>query len=160
MSSTFKTLYSGAASSITFTQASLASTSLRQAAAVDNGTNEYLEAALTWNIKTGASGVSSTGYAALYVAGYDGSSYANNATGSDSSFTVDNQANLVLICTLAAVANATTYYSGTIYVAAAAGWLWLPQKWALIVYNGTGAAFDSTGGNFLIEYQGQNTQAV
>ena len=161
MTTTFKPNYSGAASAITITLASLTNTSYRQSTAVDNTTNLYQEAHLQCHFKTGASGVSATaGYIAIFLAGYDGSNYSNNASGSDAAFTPDLQANLTCIDTIQATANATTYYSSTIYVAAAAGLLWLPQKWAIIVYNGTGGTFDTTGGNFLVEYQGMNTVGV
>lgn len=160
MATTFKPLYSGAATSITITLASLASATYQQAAGIDNGTNLYLEAHVTGKIKTGASGTSATGFITVYVAGYDGTQYANNASGSNASFTVDLQANLLPICTIAATANATTYYFPSVYVASAAGWPFLPQKWTLIVYNGAGSALDSTAGNFALEYQGINTQGV
>jgi hypothetical protein len=157
---TFKPLYAGSTTTITLSAASLANAAYRQGAAIDNSSNLFLDAHLTFKIKTGASGVSSTGFVALYVAGYDGTQYANNASGSDAAFTVDLQGNLLPICTIGATANATTYYSPSIYVAAAAGWLWLPQKWTVILYNGSGAALDATAGSFAFEFQGLNTQSA
>jgi hypothetical protein len=160
MATTFKPVYSGSATSITITLASLTTGSYRQATAVDNTSNLYLDAHITGKIKTGASGVASTGTVTMYLAGYDGTQYANNATGTDGSFTPDLQGNLLPISTIGATANATTYYFPSIYVASAAGLLCLPQKWAIIIVNNTGGTFDATGGNFVIEYQGINTQGV
>jgi hypothetical protein len=160
MSQTLKPLYSGAANAITITLASLANNAYRQATAVDNTTNLYQEAHVTGFIKTGAAGVSATGSVTLYLAGFDGTEYGSNATGTDGSFTPALQANLLAICTIGATANATTYYFPSIYIAQAAGMLWLPQKWALILLNATGAALDATAGNFTLEYQGMNLQAV
>lgn len=155
--STVKPSYSGASTAVTITLASLANGAYRQSAAVDNSTNLYLDAVVTGKIKTGASGVSATGNVTLYLAGWDGTEYGNNASGSDASFTPDNVSNLVPLYTIAAIANATTYYFPYISLAAFAGLLWLPQKWALILLNNSGAAFDATGGNHLLEYQGINT---
>jgi hypothetical protein len=160
MASTFKPLYAGSTTTFTITVASLANTSYRQGAGVDNGTNLYQDAHLTGKFKTGASGVSSNGYIAVYFVGYDGTQYSNNASGSDAAFTVDLQGNLQPVAVLNAQANATTYYLPSVYLANAAGLLWLPQKWSLIVYNGTGAALDATAGNHVLEWQGMNLQSV
>lgn len=160
MATTFKPLYSGTATAITISLASLTSASYQQSAAIDNSTNLYLDAVITGNFKTGASGVSASGFITIYVAGYDGTQYSNNASGSNASFTPDLQGNLLPICTIGATANATTYYIPYVSVAAAAGWFFLPQKWSLIIYNGTGATFDTTAGNFLLEYQGINIQGI
>lgn len=158
--STFKPLYAGSTGAITITLASLTNGSYRQSAAVDNSTNLYLDALLTGKLKTGASGVSATGVANIYLYGWDGTEYSNNASGSDAAFTPDLQANLWQIATLQMTANATEYYLSPIQIAAAAGMLHLPQKWGLIVFNGTGATFDATAGNFLLEFLGSNTQGV
>lgn len=159
MGTTFEPKY-GSTTAITITLASLASAAYQQAAGVDNTTNLYLDAIVTGKIKTGAAGVSTTGTVSLYFAGYDGTQYANNASGSNAAFTPDLQGNLLPICTIGATANATTYYFPTIYVASAAGLLCLPQKWTLILLNNTGGAFDATGANFVLEYQGIQTQGL
>lgn len=158
--STAKPLYSGAASAVTITIASLASNAYRQSAAVDNSANLYLDAVITGKIKSGASGTSATGFVTLYLYGYDGTQYSNNASGADAAFTPDLQANLLPLFTLAVQANATTYYFPYLSVAAAAGLLYLPQKWGLILFNGSGNALDTTAGNHALEYQGINTQIV
>lgn len=153
---TVKPSYSGAASALTITLASLATASYRQSTGIDNGTNLYVEAIITGKYKTGASGTVATGSITLYLVSYDGTQYSNNATGTDGSFTPDAQANLIPLWTGAAVANATQYYLPMIHIAAAAGLQALPQKWALVFLNSAGGALDSTAGNFAIEYQGLN----
>ena len=158
--STAKPLYSGAASAVTITIASLAAAAYQQSAAIDNSSNLYLDAVITGKIKSGASGTSATGFVTLYLYGYDGTQYSNNASGSDAAFTPDLLANLLPLFTLAVQANATTYYFPYISIVAASGLLYLPQKWGLILYNGSGHALDTTAANHLIEFQGLNTQFV
>jgi hypothetical protein len=153
---TVKPAYSGSATALTITLASLANNAYRQSTAVDNSTNLYIDALITGKIETG-SGSSATGYVSLYLFGYDGTEYSNNAGASDAAFTPDAQANLLPIYTLSTPAASTEYYLPPILVATFAGLLWLPQKWGIIVLNATGAALNATSGNHLIEYQGINT---
>jgi hypothetical protein len=159
MTTTLKPVYSGAASAFTWTLASLASGSYRQNTAVDNSTNLYDEIIVNGKIKTGSSGVSATGTVSIYAYAYDGSNYSKGASGTDGSFTPDNAANLVPVCTIAAVSNATTYFFD-FQLVAGSGWIMLPQKWGLIILNSSGATFDATGGNFLAEWQGIQFQGV
>ena len=160
MASTFEPKYGGAPTAITCTRASLAASAYRQAAGVDNTSTLALEVHITGFLKTGASGTVSGGFAALYGAGYDGSRYGNNMSGSDSAFTPDLQGNLLNLATIGANANATTFYYPSIYFASATGLIPLPNKWTLAEFNGSGAAFDATAGNFSLEFQAINTQAV
>ena len=82
-----KPSYSTSASTVSVTLASLAnsttlSSGYRQSASVDNSTNLFLDAIITGKFTT-AAGTAATGYVAIYVYGYDGSEFSNNASGSD-----------------------------------------------------------------------------
>lgn len=160
MTTTIKPVYAAAAA-ITLTEASLASAAYRQSAFVDNSTNLYDEAFCNGFIKTGASGVTATGTVSIYIyASYDaGTTYTHHASGSDAAYTPDNAGNLYPVATIAAVANATTYY-WDFHVVAGNAWLILPQRWGIIIFNNTGGAFDATAGNFLMQYQGVQLQGV
>lgn len=156
--STVKPSYSGSATAVTVTLASLVnsttlSTGYRQSTAVDNSTNLYLDALITGKFTTGT-GAGASGYISLYLVGWDGTEYSNNATGTDGTFTADATANLIPIYTIAANVASSTFYLPPLLVAQSAGLLWLPQKWAIIVQNVSGSTLSSTGSNHLIEYQG------
>lgn len=146
---------------ITLTLASLANNSARQSTVVDNSANLYLDALVQLKIKTGASGVASTGYINIYAfATVDGgTTYTENAGASDAAITLTVPPNAVLIGRINCVANATTYYSSPMSVAAAFGGV-LPEKWGMIVENKTGGTLDSTGGNHTVKYQGVLNQSV
>lgn len=141
--------------SITCSLASLASASARQSTAVDNTSNLYLDALVSLKVKSGASGVSSSGYVAVYAYGTvdGGATYSDGATGTDGAITLTSPPNMRLIGIINVVANATTYYGGPMSVAAAFGGT-LPDHWGIVVSNQSGAALDSTAGNFSVAYQG------
>jgi hypothetical protein len=160
MPTTFKTLY-GAGTSLTVTLASLAAAAYRQSTFVDNASNEFLTALCNGKIKTAAAGVSATGVVSLYAyASFDGgTTYTHGASGADAAYTPDLSTNLFPLTTIGANANATTYF-WDFDICAAAGWVYLPQRWGLIVFNNTGQAFDATPGNFLTQFMGVNTQGT
>lgn len=137
---------------ITITLASLANTSLQQSTSIDNTINLHNDALVELAIKTGASGVSATGYLDVYAYGTanNGTNYSGGATGTDGAFT--GTLNIKRIGRIAAVANATTYTD--VFAVAPAFSGVLPQKWGIIVENQTGAALDATEGNHLKVYQG------
>lgn len=131
-----------AASDLTITIASLANGSGRASTAVDNSTNLYLSADIRVKIKTNAAGTSATGYVSVYLLrSEDGTDYDDAFAGSDAAYT---PVNALLLGTINAVANATTYHK--VFDTAELG-LTLPAKWAIGIVNSTGAALDSTGGN-------------
>ena len=154
--SVVKPSYSGAATAVTITLASLASAAYRQSTSIDNTTTLYLDVAITGKITTGSGTPGATPFVSIYAYGYDGTQFSNNATGSDAAFTPDNQANLGLLYTLATTVASTTYYLPYLQLAATMGWLWLPQKWGLIVLNSEGQPLSATAGNHVLEYQGIN----
>ena len=122
----------------------MANAAQRQSAVIDNTSNLYTDAFVQAKIKTGASGVSSTGYIQLYVyaAADGGTTYSYGATGSDAAYTIPTNAALRPLGRIGVGANATTY--AEIFSVAAAFGGTLPQKWGVIVDNETGAAFDGT----------------
>lgn len=156
---TIKELFSSANQAITITLASLANGSARQSTAIDNSSNLYLDAPTMFKLKSGASSVSSVGIASIYAYGSvdGGTTYSDGASGSDGAITLTSPPNVKLIGTVNMVANATTYIGGPFSVAAAFGNI-LPAFWGIIVVNSTGAAFDGTGGNFSVFYQGVYAQ--
>lgn len=151
--------YSASNQSITCTLASLASTSSRASTALDNSSNVYQDALVFLQVKSGASGVSTTGTVAVYAYGTSngGTTYTENATGTDAGITLTSPPNARLIGIINVVANATTYYGGPFSVASAFGGI-LPQKWGIIVQNNSGAALDSTEGNHAKFFQGVFSQ--
>lgn len=144
--------YGPSAQAITCTLTSLANAAQRQSAAIDNTTNLFQDALVQATIKTGASGVSTTGYIQLYVYGTanNGTNYTYGATGADAAYTIPVNASLRPLGRIGVGANATIY-SVPFSVAAAFGGT-LPQKWGVIVDNETGAAFDATTASLV--YQG------
>ncbi len=139
----------------TITLASLANGSARASAVIDNSSNLYSDVLVMLKIKSGGSGVVSTGFVNVYVyASVDGgTTYSENASGSDAGITLTNPPNLVSIGTIPMVATSTTYYSKVFDVASAFGGV-MPEKWGIVVENKSGGAFDSTEGNHAKLYQG------
>jgi hypothetical protein len=145
--STVSTLYGSSGQSITITLNSLANGSFRQSTVISNTTNLYLDVLLQFKVKTGASGVSTTGVVRcyLYASADGGSDYTDGASGSDGSFTPTSPPNQRVVMALNCVANATVYTSDLISVAAAYGGV-LPAEWGIVIENETGAALDSSAG--------------
>lgn len=155
-----KLKYGTAGQTITLTLASLANNAARASTYVDNATTLYQDALVQLKVKTGASGVATTGSVAVYAYGSvdGGTTYSEGATGSDAALTLVSPTNLRLIGLFSAVANATTYISSPMSVAQAFGGI-LPQRWGIVVLNSTGAAFDATEGSHAKLYQGVLSQA-
>lgn len=147
--------YGTAGQTLTLTLASLANNAARQSAAVDNSSTKYQDALVQLKIKTGASGTSSTGTVVVYAcASVDGgTTYTEGATGSDAALTLVSPTNLRMVGLINCVANATTYISSPMSIAAAFGGK-LPERWGIVVQNSTGAALDSTEGNHAKLWQG------
>jgi hypothetical protein len=139
--------------------ATLASNGQASSAAVDNSTNLYLDALVSVKVTTAASGVSATGYVNVYAAGTTdgGTTYGGGEAnmGTDHSVTLTSPPNIVLIGVINAVAASTTYWKTAMSVAAAFGGT-LPQKWAIVVENKSGAALTACTAN----YQGVDATAV
>ena len=145
---------------LTITLASLANNGQRASAAIDNTTNQDLDAAVMVKIKTGASSVSSTGTVNVYAYGSadGGTTYSDGIGGTDAGVTLTSPPNVKLIGLINAVANATSYVGGPFSVASVFGYL--PGKWGIVVENGTGATLDATSGNFSAFYERVRGQSV
>lgn len=155
-----KQKYGTSNQALTITLASLASAAMRECTAVDNTTDLFMDVKVAVKVKTGASGVSSTGSINIYAyASVDGgTSYTSSATGSDAVYS-GRQSNLIYLGSLDAVNNAVTY-SGTFSLSRVFGYGGIPAKWGIIIENLSGAALDATGGNHSVTYQGVLAQAV
>jgi hypothetical protein len=158
--STFETKYGTEKQSITITIASLTNTSVRGSLVVDNTSNLFLDALVQVQIKSGAASTSATGYVNIYAYGTvdaADSLYTEGSTGTDQSITLTVPTNARLIGTLNMVANAITYVSEPMSVAAAFGGI-LPEKWGIFVENQSGGTFDGT--TAFAYYQGILGQSV
>jgi hypothetical protein len=151
--STLKSSYGSSGQTITCTLASLANNGQRSALAVDNTSDLAVDVLVQMKIKSGVSGVSATGFVNIYAYGTtDGGTTYPEGAGTDTGVTLTSPPNVRLIGVLNVVANATTYSSEPMSVAAAFGGI-LPQKWGIIIENKTGAALDSTEGSHAKLYQ-------
>ena len=142
------------AATFTCTLASLANSTAgvgRQSTVIDNSTNLFTNALVMVKVKTGASGVSATGFISVYAFGTvdGGTTYTDGAGASDAGITVSA---MRLIGTFPAVANATTYTSQLMSVESAFSGV-LPAKWGIVVVNSSGSALDGTEGNHAKLYQ-------
>jgi hypothetical protein len=98
-------------------------------------------------IKSGASGVSASGTASLYlVVSEDNTIFTNGVSPSAQS---DQSAAIVLgppLQQIQVTANGTTYYFREFSLAGVL--FYMPSFWAVVIYNQSGAAFDGTAANF------------
>lgn len=158
MATVTKPSYGTSNQSVTITLASLANGSARQSTVLDNTSNLYLDALVTVKIKTGASGNTAAGTVEVYaIATTDGgTTYTDGGGATDAAITPNAAA---FLGSFPATANATTYIGGPMSVAAGFGGV-LPNKWAIVVKNNTPSTFDTTGGNFAVQYQGVNLTNV
>jgi hypothetical protein len=102
-------------------------------------------------IKTGASGVSVSGYCRLWlVTSEDGTVWTDGVDPT----TATNQASKLITAPLfggiSAAANATTYYFPEFSVASLLGFM--PLYWAVVVENQSGAALDAVAASFYSRY--------
>jgi hypothetical protein len=158
MSTTFKPLYGSSNQAISCTFTSLVNNACRGGAAINNTAALFLDALVQVIVKAGASGTSATGYVNIYAYGTadGGTSYPEGA-GTNTGLTLTVPTNLRVIGVLNVVADAATYKSEPMSVAAAFGGI-LPDHWGIALENKTGGTLDaSTGSAF---YQGINQQAV
>jgi hypothetical protein len=145
----------GAATAITIGVASLAATSARESATVDNTTNKYEDALVQVKLKTGGTTPSNDQCAYIYAWGViDGTTptYPDTVTGSDAAITLNSPTQLRLIGVLNMPASSTTYVTEPLSVAQAFGG-WLPAKWGIVIQNSS-SALDATSGNHAVTYSG------
>lgn len=153
----FESSYGSANQPITITLNSLTNSTItaRASAVVSNTVDKYLDVLVQLQIKSGAAGVSTTGFVNVY--GYatadDGTTYSEGLTGTDTTCTLTNPTNLKLIGSINVVATATTYKSDPMPVGPVRGGI-LPAKWGIVVQNQSGTTFDTVGASFSVFFQG------
>ena len=162
MATVFKPQYTTNAA-ITMSVASLANGSYWQSAAVDNTTALFADAHIYGHVKSNGTPTANAVYTLfLYWSNDGGTTYSNNASGLDQSFTQsDNDANMVVGATAVCVATAslTSNFRGFSFCQQA-GLLYLPVKWGLILKNSSGQPLTGTGANHVFSYQGVNMTGV
>ncbi len=142
----------GAATAITISAATLASGAARESAAVDNTANKYDDALVQLSFTIGSGAPSGQQAVNVYASSsYDGTTWSDNATGTDSAITLRSPTNLRLIGVIPTPTASVTYVSELLSVAAAFGGT-LPPHWSIIVDNETGDAFTACS----LKYMGVN----
>lgn len=138
---------------ITVTLAGLADASWRQAAAVDNGSNRFLDAMVGGKLKTGT-GCTAGDYVDVYVtASADGgTTYGGDCSGNDEAYAGEAN-NLTHLGRVSTDAAETTFAFGPLSVAAAFGGV-LPEKWTLVFDNESGSTLDATPESHDVHYLG------
>lgn len=150
-----------AASDVTITLASLATdTNLltgRESTAIDNTTNLYLDYLVSGKITTGTSPADAKSIQVWAVGSWDGTTYPDGFSGSDSAETITSGNHKNSVCRFLAelATDATsnrTYHFGPVSVAAAFGGV-VPKKWLVFVTHNTVANLHSTGSFHQIRIQ-------
>lgn len=161
MSSIIKPSYGTQGVAVTCTLASLASGSAREATALDNSTDLYLDVLVMVKTKTGAGTIGSDPYLYVYALGTDdgGTTWPDPATGADAAITPTLNTKAVLLGAVNLAAASTAYKAGPFSVASVFGGS-LPQKWSLVFVNSCGVALSATGADHAVTYQGIQAQIV
>lgn len=135
---------------LTITLNSLASsaTAGRESTAVDNTTNKYLDALVQVKVtlQTGTPGNDKGVYVYAYGS-EDGSTYTDNATGTDAAITLRDPSALVLIGFIPCPDSGGVTYEGSPMSVARAFGGRLPRKWGIVVRNYTNVALHASAGN-------------
>ena len=160
--STLKALYGTGGVSITCTLTSLASGSAREATAVDNTTNLYVDAYVMVKTKTATGTIGTDPYMYLYVVGTDdsGTTWPDPVTGTDAAITPTLNTKAYLLGAVNLAAQSTAYTAGPFSVLSAYGGVALPDKWSIVALNNCGVALSSTAGDHAITYQGVQISVV
>lgn len=160
--STIKPLYGTDGVAITITLTSLSSGNSREATAVDNSSNLYLDAFVMLKTKTSTGSIGNDPYAYLYAIGTDdsGTTWPDPATGSNAAITANNNTKAHFLGAVNLAATSTAYIGGPWSLLSAFGGIAIPKKWSIIVFNNCGVALSGTGGDHVLTYQGVHTQIV
>lgn len=149
----------GSVSTITMTLASLASdTSLvagRASTAVDNTTDDAIDALVGGFITTGTTPTASRQIEIWLYGSYDGTEYSGGATGVDANLTPQGSAKSTLRLVTIILTNATSnqkYTWGPFSVANAFGGV-MPPAWGVYIVHNTGVALNATAGNHEVQYR-------
>lgn len=122
---------------------------------IDNSTALAVSADIYIKVKTGAAGVSATGYLDVYLIRNEDGSNTVSEDGFAGTTTVDAAfvpVNATKIGIISAVAIATTYYA----VLNTAMFGELPRRFAIGIVNNTGASLDITASNHTVSYTLKN----
>lgn len=147
----------GTSTALTLTLASLSSstTTGRESTAVDNSSNKFLDALV--QVKIALQTGTPANDKAVYIYCYgseDGSTYTDNATGTDASITLRVPTALKLAGIIPCPdSGALTYEGHPFSVASCFGGV-LPRKWGIVVRNYTGVTFSATEGDHSYKYTG------
>ena len=143
----------GSSAALTITLASLGDGAGRCSTAIDNSSVQAVSADVYVKIKT-AGTMASPNYLLVYlVRSEDGTNYDDAFAGSDAAFT---PVNATLIGIISAPTTGTTYQA--VLNTEVAGNL--PRKYAIAIFNDTGAALDSTAGNHAVSITPKTYQTV
>lgn len=140
--------YGSSGVAITLILASLANGSKAVSNEISNSVNLFFGDLVQLKVKTGPSGVGADGVISAFVIGSadEGTSYPGNQNNELKPIGVFN-----------ANVNATIFTSGLMSVSNAFGGD-IPEKWKIVILNGTGAALDGTEGSHSKFYQGSKVQ--
>jgi hypothetical protein len=161
--STLKPSY-GSNTAITITLTSLAnstslSTGYRQSAAVDNTSNLFCDFMIYGHVKSAGTPTANAIYSVFLVWSNDGgTTYSNNASGSDAAYTQpDSDNNMIVgstsVCT--AVSGLVSYFPPFSFMRRADLTI-PPSKWAIVFKDGSGQALTATSTDHVFSYMGVN----
>lgn len=142
---------------LTLTLASLASsaTAGRESTAVDNTSDRYDD--VIFQLKVALQSGSPANDKAVYIYAYgseDGSTYTNNATGSNAAITLRSPTAMVVLGVIPTPdSGGLTYESQPMSIAAAFGGH-MPRKWGIVVRNYSGLTLSATEGDHSYKYTG------
>lgn len=154
---TLKEQFAVSVAAITISLASLGSGSWRQSAFVDNSSNDYLDAWVQVNAKTGATGAGTVDLW-LYGSIDAGVTYSDGASGADAAYTPTDTPQIFL--GRFQTPTATTQYHSSLFSVQQAFGGNIPPRWGLLVHNTNGSILDATAGNFLEQFLGLTYQSV
>jgi len=143
----------GASTAITITLASLGSAAARESLVIDNGSNLFLDAMITFKLKTGAGLAADKAIYIWLYASEDGTLYDYNATGADAAIVLLSPHNFKGPFIINTPTDSLTYIAVLTSVAAFFGGV-MPKKWGVIVENKTGQALTAVAGDHSVKFSG------
>ncbi len=145
------TLNYGSATSITITISSIGTSATvgREATAVNNTSNKFLDALLAGTFTMASGTPAGTKSIYIYALGsLNNTDWPDNTTGADAACTPTNKNNLVLLKAVDVQTASLTYKTEPVSVAAAFGGV-LPPYWSIVLINDTGLTLSSGSLNYL-----------
>jgi hypothetical protein len=124
----------------------------RAGTAIDNGTENAIDAVLGGFITTGTTPVAGKQIEIWVYGSYDGTTYSGDATGTDANLTPSAKSTMKLAQIIPTDATANKKYSFCCGSIAALFGGVMPRKWGVFVVHNTGFALNSTAGNHEIKH--------